>query len=100
MDPGQIVNVTPEEDDYSNIYPTSARPVIQYDNTASTPRPNINVQITHPDEEDIPKEKVRVRGRIRDRPRGSGTSTERVSTRRIIDKPRPETEESEEEFYG
>ncbi|CAH1180748.1 unnamed protein product [Phyllotreta striolata] len=97
-DSDKVVTVKPEEQVYSvsKEYPTSTRPFIQYDNTASTSKPNINVQITHPD--DVPKERTRVRSRVKDRPRTS--STERVVTRRIIEKTPPAKEDSEEEFYG
>ncbi|XP_072389193.1 uncharacterized protein [Diabrotica undecimpunctata] len=92
------------DEEYSKVLVTSGRPIIQYENTASTSKPILNVQVTHPVEtyqqyegEDIPK--VKVRGRIRDRPRVTSTTTEKVATRRLTTS-RPVVKEEEEEFYG
>ncbi|XP_057657130.1 uncharacterized protein LOC130894371 [Diorhabda carinulata] len=90
-------------DEYPKIRITTAQPILQYENTASSPKPVINVQVTHPaetyryEQEQVPK--VKVRGRIRDRPRITSTTTEKVT--RKVTTPKPiEKEESSEDFFG
>ncbi|CAH1116705.1 unnamed protein product [Phaedon cochleariae] len=91
---------------------SSQQPLFQYENTPTTSRQLVDVQIKHPVQnkvrtqsdniiyktEENPRESVKLRGRVRGRSRPVSTTTEAVTTRR------PSTpvqqEEQEEEFYG
>nr|XP_023023056.1 uncharacterized protein LOC111511277 [Leptinotarsa decemlineata] len=104
----------------------SRRPIVEYENTATTSTPIIDYKISHKElhqnhvnqaatqhhtetqpevvykkEEEIPRETVRVRGRIRGRPKPTiiTSTTEPITTKRTTTPTQVETEK-EEEFYG